>query len=287
MARLLKGAPLARELTSELSLRAQALRAEHGITPTLAVIRLGERPDDLAYERGIAKRAAQAGVSVEHQALAADATMDEVRAAVERVNGCASIHGCVVLRPLPPAIDEEAVAAALDPAKDLDGMTPGALYGVFAGRAVGFAPCTAEAVVELIERSGYELAGARVCVVGRSLVIGRPVALMLQARDATVTLCHSRTRDLSRACREAEILIVATGHPATVRSSMVSPGQVVIDVGMNADPETGSLVGDVAFDEVEPVVEAITPVPGGVGPLTSAVLMKHVVEAAERGLARR
>ena len=261
MAELLRGAPVAASLTEELSYRASALRSR-GIEPTLAIVRVGERSDDLAYERGAMKRAERMGLMVQRILLPADCAQEELIAAIERVNADASIHGCLMFSPLPPHLDEAAARAALDASKDVDGITPGSLFG--------FAPCTAEAVVELLERSGVALEGSRVCVVGRSLVIGRPVSLMLQDRNATVTMCHTRTRNLAEECRRADVLVVAAGHAGTIGADCVSSGQVVVDV---------------AFEEVEPLVRAITPVPGGVGAVTTAVLAKHVVEAAERASA--
>lgn len=283
MAELLRGAPVAAAITEDLLPRVAALRAQ-GVEPALALIRVGERPDDLSYERGACKRAEKAGIAVRTFVLPADCAQADLLAAIAEVNEDPAIHGCLMFRPLPAHLDEEAACAALDPAKDVDGITAGSLFGVFANRPVGFAPCTAEAVVELLERSGVELEGARVTVVGRSLVIGRPVALMLQARNATVTMCHTRTRDLAASCRAAEVLVVAAGHAGTVGASCAAPGQVVVDVGINWDDAAGKLVGDVAFDEVEPVVARITPVPGGVGAVTTAVLVQHVVAAAERSL---
>ena len=281
MAELLKGKPVAEAIGDELAGRVRAL-ADAGVVPTLAIVRVGERPDDLFYERGATKRCEALGIAVRVTALPADCAQDELMGAIERVNGDASVHGCLMFRPLPKHLDEEAACAALDPVKDVDGITPGSLYGVFAGRAVGFAPCTAEACVRLLGHYGVELEGANVAVVGRSLVIGRPVAMMLQAANATVTMCHTRTRDVAAACRAADVVVVAAGHAGTLRADAVRAGQVVVDVGINWDEAAGKLVGDVAFDEVEPVVGAITPVPGGVGGVTTAVLAAHVVEAAER-----
>jgi methylenetetrahydrofolate dehydrogenase (NADP+)/methenyltetrahydrofolate cyclohydrolase len=187
-----------------------------------------------------------------------------------------------MFRPLPKTLDEVAACAALDPAKDVDCVTQGSLYGVLANRPVGFAPCTAEACLAILDHYGYDLTGARVTVVGRSLVIGKPVSLMMLTRNATVKICHTRTRDLAEECRNADILVVATGVIGTVGADAVSPGQVVLDVGINWDEKADKLVGDVKYDEVEPIVGAITPVPRGVGSVTTAILCKHVVEAAER-----
>jgi dihydrofolate synthase/folylpolyglutamate synthase len=283
MADLLRGAPVAQALIEELVVRIRAL-VERGVTPTLAIVRVGERPDDLSYERAVLRRAGKVGVAIRRFILPADCSQEELVAVLAGVNEDASVHGCLMFRPLPRDLDEEAACAALEPAKDVDCATTGSLAGVFAGRSWGFPPCTAEAVVRLLEHYGHVLSGASVCVVGRSLVIGRPVAMMLQAADATVTMCHTKTRDLARRCREAEVLVVAAGHPNTVRVNAVRAGQVVVDVGVNWDEGAGKLVGDVAFDEVEPLVGAITPVPGGVGAVTTAVLCAHVIEAAERAL---
>ena len=281
MAELLKGLPVAKALTEELTGRVEALKAQ-GVVPTLAMVRVGERDDDLAYERGATKRCDAVGIQLRKFVLPADCGQDELMDVIAEVNEDASIHGCLMFRPLPPTLDEEAACAALSPAKDVDCATEGSLLGVFANRAQGFPPCTAEACIELLDYYGFELTGAEVTVVGRSLVIGKPVSMMLQARNATVTMCHTRTRDLARACRRADVLVVAAGHIGTVGADAVREGQVVVDVGINWDAEAGKLCGDVAFDEVEPKVAAITPVPGGVGSVTTAVLAKHVVEAAER-----
>ena len=281
MAKLLLGLPVADALTEALSQRVEEL-AKRGVTPTLAIVRVGERDDDLSYERGALKRCAKVGIAVRQFVLPADCSQEELMAVIDEVNTDATINGCLVFRPLPKTLDEAAACAALDPAKDVDCITEGSLYGVFANRPIGFAPCTAEACIEVLDHYGYDLTGARVTVVGRSLVIGKPVSMMLQARNATVTMCHTRTRDLAAECRDAEILVVAAGHIGTVGADAVAPGQVVIDVGINWDEAAGKLCGDVAFDEVEPRVAAITPVPRGVGSVTTAVLAKHVIVAAER-----
>ena len=283
MATLLRGAPVAKAISEELSVRVTAL-VERGVTPTLAIVRVGERDDDLSYERGATKRCDAIGISVRRFVLPADCSQDDLLAVIAEVNADTSIHGCLMFRPLPKTLDEVAACAALDPAKDVDCITDGSLLGVFANRAVGFPPCTAEACIALLDHYGYELAGADVTVVGRSLVIGRPVSMMLQARNATVTMCHTRTRDLAAACRAAEVLVVATGHIGTVGADAARAGQTIIDVGINWDEAAGRLCGDVSFDEVEPLVGAITPVPGGVGSVTTAVLARHVVEAAERAV---
>lgn len=283
MAEILKGAPVAKALTEELARRVEAL-ASRGVTPKLALVRVGAREDDLAYERGAEKRCAKVGIAVEKVVLPEGCGQDELMAAISRVNADPSVHGCLMFRPLPRTLDEAAACSALAAEKDVDGITPGSLYGVFAGSASGFPPCTAEAVMELLRFYGYDLTGARVTVVGRSLVIGRPVSMLLQAANATVTMCHTRTRDLAVCCREADVVVLAAGHAGTFGPACAAPGQTVIDVGINWDEEAGRLVGDADFAAVEPVVRAITPVPGGVGSVTTACLAKHVVEACERSV---
>ena len=280
MAELWKGAPAAAALTEQLIPRAQALR-ERGIVPTLAIIRVGERPEDLSYERGAMKRCEKVGIAVRQFLLTAVSSQADLMDVIEEVNRDQSIHGCLLFRPLPRHMDEQAACAALDPAKDVDGITPGSLAAVFAGSGAGYPPCTAQACLELLDHYGYELKGKRAVVVGRSLVIGKPASMLLLGRHATVTICHTRTADLPAECRRADVLIAAAGKAGVVGASCLSPGQVVIDVGINAG-EDGSLVGDVDFAVAEPVVKAITPVPGGVGAVTTSVLARHVIEAAEK-----
>ena len=280
MATILSGSAVASALSESLIQRTNALK-EKGVTPTLAIVRVGAREDDLSYERGAMKRCEKIGVAVKNFVLDAQATQEELLAVIDQVNQDKDIHGCLLFRPLPKHIDDETVRAALSPAKDMDGITDGSLAGVFAGTKQGFPPCTAQACMEILDHYGYELKGKRVTVVGRSLVIGKPVAMMLLQKHATVTICHTRTVDMAAECRKAEILVVAAGRAGVVDDNFVSPGQVVIDVGINVNDE-GKLCGDVAYDKVEPVVDAITPVPGGVGSVTTSVLVSHVVEAAER-----
>lgn len=282
MAQLWKGAPVAAALSERVAARVEALNAK-GVSPTLAILRVGERPEDLSYERGAMKRCEKVGVTVRQFLLPEDASQEELLAVIEQINSDATIHGCLMFRPLPRHMDEEAACRALSPAKDVDGITDGSLAGVFAGSGPGFPPCTAQACLELLDYYGRDLKGKRAVVVGRSLVIGKPAAMLLLGRNATVTMCHTRTADLPGTCRQAEVLIVAAGKAGVVGAEHVSPGQVVIDVGINVNKE-GNLVGDADFAAVEPVVDAITPVPGGVGAVTTSVLASHVVEAAERTL---
>lgn len=282
MAEILKGGPAAKALTEKLSERSEALKRK-GVVPTLAIVRVGERPDDLAYERGAEGRAARAGVEVRKYILPEDYRAEELFDTIRRINEDPSVHGCLVFRPLKRKEDEEKVCALLSPEKDVDGITPGSLASVFTGKGKGFAPCTAQAVMELLAFYGFDLTGKRVTVIGRSLVIGKPVSMMLLSSNATVTICHTRTKDLAAECRKAEILVAAAGKAGVVRGDFISQGQVVVDVGINVD-ENGDLCGDVAFEEACEKAFAITPVPGGVGTMTSTVLCMHVIEAAERTL---
>lgn len=281
MAELLKGKPVADAINEQLSPRIEALKAS-GITPKLAILRVGEREDDLSYERGATKRFDTLGLEIQKFLLSADCTQDELMATIEEINTDASIHGCLMFRPLPKHLDEAAACALLAPEKDMDGITEGSLFGVFANQQIGFPPCTADACIQVLKHYGYELRGANITVVGRSLVIGKPVAMMLLNENATVRIAHTKTKDLPAACKDADILVVACGHIGTVGADAVSAGQVVIDVGINWNEQTQKFCGDVDFDAVEPLVSAITPVPGGVGSVTTAILAKHVVEAAER-----
>lgn len=279
MAMILDGREVALALSEELTRRIEVLK-ERKIFPKLAIIRVGNRKDDLYYERGLTKHCRELGIAVETIVLNADSYKDQLLEKVELVNRDDGIHGCMVFRPLPDEALELEVCRRLDPRKDVDGMTFVSLSGVFAGVHAGHPPCTAEACIEILDHYGISLQGTKATVVGRSLVIGKPVSAMLQNRDATVTMCHSKTRDLVRECRDADILVVAIGKAAAIDGRFVSPGQIVIDVGINVDA-SGKTRGDVSYDEVGPVVRAITPVPGGVGSVTTAILCRHIVEAAE------
>ena len=278
MATLLKGAQAAAAMNERTAARAAALTAR-GIVPTLAVVRMGAREDDLSYERGVMNRCAKVGVAVKPYLLEADASQAQLLAVVEEINQDPGIHGCLIFRPLPAQVDDKAVRAALAPEKDVDGITDASLAGVFTGSGVGYPPCTAQACVEILDFYGIPLEGKRVTVVGRSLVVGKPAAMLLDRKNATVTICNSRTRNLPEICRQADILVVAMGKRGAIGGDCLAPGQTVVDVGIHTD-ENGKLCGDVRFAEAEPVVAAITPVPGGVGAMTTSVLAAHVVDAA-------
>jgi methylenetetrahydrofolate dehydrogenase (NADP+)/methenyltetrahydrofolate cyclohydrolase len=279
VAEIWKGAPVAAAISADVLRRAEVLKAA-GVTPTLAILRVGARGGDIAYETGAKKRCEKAGVAVRQFLLPADCARESLLAAVREINADPSIHGCLMFRPLPRREDEAAACALLAPEKDVDCMTAGSLAAVFSGKGAGYPPCTAQACMELLDYYGYALTGKRAVVIGRSLVIGKPVSMLLQSRNATVTMCHTKTADLPGICREAELLIAAAGRAGMVTAACVGPGQAVVDVGINADA-AGGLCGDVDFAGVEPIVRAITPAPGGVGSVTTAVLARHVVQAAE------
>lgn len=253
--------------------------AQSGITPTLAILRVGERPDDLSYERSAIKVAATLGIGVRSIVLPADATQEQIEAAIDGINDDASIHGCLMFRPLPKGIDETALCNRLDARKDMDGIGLSSLAGIFAGTGQGYAPCTAQACIEICDYYNVPVQGKRVVVIGRSLVIGKPVSMLFLQRNATVTICHSRSENLAEITREADVVVCATGRAKAYDARYFSAGQTVIDVGINVDDQ-GNLCGDVDFDSVEPIVATITPVPRGVGSVTTALLMEHVVKAA-------
>lgn len=283
MAKLLEGTPVATALSETLTQRVLHLHTQ-GIIPTLAILRVGERGDDLAYERGAMKRCKKVGIAVQNVVLPVNCTRERLMNAIRSINENSSIHGCLMFRPLPNKADEEDACALLAPEKDVDCITAGSLASVFTGRGNGYPPCTAQACMEILAYYGYDLTGKKVAVIGRSLVIGKPVSMMLQEKNATVTMCHTKTVEMEKICREADILVVAAGKAKVVTEDYCNSNQVVIDVGINVGPD-GNLCGDVDFEAVKQMISAITPVPGGVGAVTSTVLAKHVIEAAERTLA--
>ena len=281
MAEILKGAAVSNSLIEQMQRDVADLKAR-GIEPTLAILRVGEKDSDLSYERGAVKRCSQVGVAVKSVVLPEDVQALEFYDALDSLNKDSSVHGILMLRPLPSQIDDEKARCMLAPEKDVDGCTDGSLAGVFTGSGVGFAPCTAEAAVKILEFYGVEISGKKACVIGRSLVIGRPVAMMLMARGATPVICHTKTRDVAEITRQADIIIAASGQMESIGADYLNEGQTVIDVGISWNEEKQKLCGDVKFEEAEPVVGAITPVPGGVGAVTTSVLVSHVIEAAQR-----
>ena len=289
MAKRLLGKEVNEALVAALQTRTAALK-DKGIVPTLGIIRLGENPSDLSYEKGAIKRAEEVGVAVKNYILPETATKEEVLAVIDEVNADASVHGVLMFRPLPKHLkaDQDEICNRLAPKKDVDSMTHMSNAGVFEGQDLGYAPCTPAACMEILDYYGIDCKGKNAVVIGRSLVVGKPAAMMLMAKNATVTVCHTKTLNTAEICKNADIIVTAAGVLNSLTKDFVREGQIVIDVSMNWNPEKitskgkGGMSGDCVFDEVEPIVEAITPVPGGVGAVTTTVLMKHVVEAAEK-----
>ena len=280
-AEILKGAPVADALCEKLSARVAAL-AQSGTVPCLCIIRIGERAGDMSYESGALKRCAKLGIEVKRIVLGESATQEELLSAIDDANADRAVHGILVFRPLPAGIDDGAVCRRIAPAKDVDGISPSSMAAVYSGRGEGFYPCTAQAVVEMLRHYAVPLEGRRVAVVGRSEVIGRPAAMLLLRENATVTMCHSRTRELESITRASDIIVVAAGRINTLREQHFAPGQCVIDVGVNFDESRGKLCGDADHDAAERIVGRISAVPGGVGAVTTTILASHVIESAER-----
>ena len=281
MSMLLRGAPAAAALNEKTARLVSELR-EKGVIPTLAIVRLGAREDDLSYERSAVKRCAAVGIETRCISLPADVSGGKLEKTLRALSAEETVHGILLLRPLPPALDETRILRAIAPEKDVDGATEASLAAVYAGTGEGFAPCTAQAVLELLDHYEIPIEGKRAVILGRSLVVGRPAAMLLLHRGATVTLCHSKTENAAEIAREADILVAATGRRESVGTAYFSAGQTVVDVGIHYNNETQKLCGDVVFAEAESVVRAVTPVPGGVGALTTAVLAAHTAKAAAR-----
>ena len=281
MANLLKGKDVAAAINERSKKDVEALKAK-GINPTLAILRVGEREDDLSYERGATKRSNEVGVDVKVVALNKDVDKDTFYKTLDELNNDDGIHGILVFRPLPKELDNELCRNFIDPKKDVDGCSDSSLAGVFTNKDLGFAPCTAQAAIEILDYYGIDVTGKNVVVLGRSLVVGKPVAMMLTNRNATVTICHTKTINIKEITKKADIVVTATGQMESLDDSYFKEGQTVIDVGISWNETKQKLCGDVLFEKVEPIVESITPVPGGVGSVTTSVLVNHVVEAAKR-----
>ena len=281
MAKLLKGKDVVENLNGKLIEKVNELNTK-GINPTLAILRVGEKADDLSYERGAIKRCQLIGVDVKVVALPIDVTEEEFFDTLDKLNNDITIHGILMFRPLPKHIDEAKARNMLSPAKDVDGSTDLSLAGVFTNTKLGFSPCTAEAAMEILKYYNVPLSGKKVAVIGRSLVIGRPIAMLLMHENATVTICHTKTVDVPGITKNADIVVVASGQMESVGADYLREGQTVIDVGISWNSEKNKLCGDVKFEEAEGIVDAITPVPGGVGGVTTSILVKHVIEAAIR-----
>ncbi len=277
----LRGMPAAKAILSELQVKVDGLK-EKGIDPKLTVVRVGAREDDLSYERGIYKRFEGVGAKVETIELPLSVTQEELEKVIVSLNEDASVHGVLLFRPLPKTLDEIRIKSLLAEEKDVDCLTSANDAHLFAGDKNGYPPCTPQAVMEILDHYDINLTGKKVTVVGRSMVVGKPVAMLLLAKNATVTICHTKTENLQEECRNADIIVACAGVPRMITSEFVREGQVVIDVGIHVVDD--KLCGDVDYDNVAEIVDAITPVPGGVGSVTTTVLLKHVIMSAEETL---
>lgn len=248
--------------------------------PKLAIVRVGENPDDMSYERGATKKLKSFGLDVASYVFSQDISDEDFKKAFKDINEDDEVTGILLLRPLPHTINEKDIENMIDPKKDLDGISPINIAKVFAGDTTGFSPCTAEAVIEVLKAYDIELTGKRVTVVGRSMVVGKPVSMLLLKENATVTMTHTRTVDLKKTCSDAEIVITAAGRAKMLNSDYCGQDAVMIDVGINVD-ENGKLCGDVDYATLDGKASAATPVPGGVGTITTAVLAKHLIQAAK------
>jgi methylenetetrahydrofolate dehydrogenase (NADP+) / methenyltetrahydrofolate cyclohydrolase len=278
-ARLLEGGPIAAEIRAAVAEDVESFRRSQGRPPGLAVVIIGRDAPSTVYLEQILRGCAKVGIEARFAELEGEATEASVVAAIRDLNADPKVDGVIVQMPLPPTIRLRAVIDAIDPDKDIDGIHP-LNAGLLRLGYDGFLPATAHAAVEILRRSGIEIAGKDALVIGRSAVVGMPAAFLLVKEDATVTVSHSRTRDLPSHVRRADIVVVAAGHPGLVTGAMLKPGAVVVDVGINV--VEGHITGDVDFESARLVASAITPVPGGVGPLTNALLLTHLIRAAER-----
>lgn len=277
----LRGMPAAKAILADLQERVDRL-SKKGVVPKLSVVRVGAREDDLSYERGIYKRFESVGAKVETIELPLSVTQEELESVIAALNEDTSVHGVLMFRPLPKSLDENKIKSLLAEEKDVDCLTSANDAHLFAGDKKGYPPCTPQAVMEILDHYDIDLTGKKVTVVGRSMVVGKPVAMLLLAKNATVTICHTRTRELQQECRNADIIVACAGVPRMITSEFVREGQVVIDVGIHVVDD--KLCGDVDYDSVSEVVDAITPVPGGVGSVTTTVLLKHTIASAEKSL---
>ena len=273
---VLKGAQVSARIKEEVQ---EQLRELGGYVPKLAIVRVGENPDDMSYERGAMKKMDSFGLRVQSFVFDGGISDSQFKTEFAKINEDPDIDGILLLRPLQKQIKEEDIEKMIDPKKDLDGISPVNIAKVFAGDTNGFAPCTAEAVIEVLKAYEIPVSGKRVTIVGRSMVVGKPLAMLMLKENATITVCHTRTKDLPGTCRNAEILVAAAGKARMLDESFVGHDAVVIDVGINVD-EDGKLCGDVDFDTIQEKASMATPVPGGVGAVTTAVLAKHLVRAA-------
>lgn len=280
MTQIFSGKEVAAQVSSQLADQVLALKAEN-IFPKLAIVRIGERLSDVRYERGALNRCAKLGIEVQVHALPEQATQKELMDVIHTINGDNSVHGCLLLRPFPKGFDDAYIRGSLAPEKDVDGITDASLAGLVTGTPTGFSPCTAAACMAVLDHYHIPVEGKNVVIIGASLVIGRPVAMEFLKREATVTICHIKTKDVGLYTRTADIIVAAAGHRNLITADMVKPGQVILDVGINPAPG-GGLCGDVDFANVAPLIDGITPVPGGIGSVTTSILAQHVVQSAAK-----
>ena len=280
MGQIIKGKPVADAITAELVKDVEVLKSK-GIEPKLKIVRVGAREDDLAYERGALSRMEKCGIKAEVLELPVDICQADFVKELKAVNDDPSVHGILLFRPLPKQLDMEEIKFVVDPVKDIDCMNPLNAEKIFEGDKTGYPPCTSQACVEILDHYGIDMKGKRAAVIGRSMVVGKPLAMLLLDKNATVTICHSRTNDLPGVCRQNDVVIAAVGRAEMVTGDFISEGDVVIDVGINVNAE-GKLCGDVKFDECVDKASMITPVPAGVGSVTTSVLAKHVVKACKQ-----
>lgn len=289
MAKQLLGKEVTEALNARLQAKCEELKAK-GVSPKLAIVRCGENPSDISYEKGAVKRAETIGVETMNVLLPETVEKETLIAEIEKLNADDSVHGVLLFRPLPKHLKpwESEICNHLKAGKDVDCMTDLSNAGVYEGKELGFPPCTPQACMEILSHYQIDLTGKNVVVIGRSLVVGKPAAMMLMAKNATVTICHTRTKNVADIARKADIIVTSAGVLNSLTKDYVSAGQTVIDVSINWDPTKkegrGGIAGDAVFEEIEPLVDAITPVPGGVGSVTTSVLIQHVIEAAERTL---
>lgn len=274
-----RGMPAVKAMAEDFKSRVAQLK-DRGVYPKLAVVRVGEREDDIAYEKGIMKRFGAVEAEVEVIKLPVDIDEASFEQTIMRLNDDDKVHGILVFRPLPKQLSDDRLKEIIRPDKDVDSISMVNAAKVFAGDGTGYAPCTAQAVMELLEHYKVELTGKRVVIVGRSLVVGKPLAMLMLGKNATVTICHTRTKDIEEECRRADILVACAGSAKMIKKAHTNPGQIVVDVGINF--VDGVMCGDVDYAEVAENIAAITPVPGGVGTVTTSVLLKHTLESAQR-----
>ncbi len=281
MGEIIKGKPVGDALSEVLKGDCEAL-VKNGIQPKLAILRVGAKPNDLSYEKGALKKCETIGITAEVTELPDGTTQEQYIETLQKLNNDSSVHGILTFRPLPEGIDEEVIKNIIAPEKDVDCFSPMNTAKLMEGDKTGFPPCTPTAVVEILKHYNVPLKGANVVVLGRSMVVGKPVSMLLLGENATVTICHSKTKDLPKVCANADVLVAGVGRARMVTADYIKEGAVVIDVGINAKPEGGGICGDVDTDDVVGKASMVTPVPAGVGSVTTSILAKHVIKACKQ-----